>query len=299
MPGIEIKGSRCAMKRLILNADDFGMTRGINEGIVRAHQEGILTSTTLMATGAAFDDAVAKVKVTPTLGVGCHVVLVGSVAVTPREKIPSLADATGQLPKSLPTLVAKVTSGAVRIQEIELEIRAQIEKIRSAGIEPTHLDTHKHTHAHPRVMHALGRVARELKIHCVRKPVESLWDSWNSSQRASRSFSQLAAAAAVRAISVTFDSIAHQYGLRSPDYFLGLSATGQLSTETLSRLIERSRVGTTEIMLHPGVPDAELRSTGDRLQEHRQRELEALLSAGSKLAVAKHGIDLITYRELD
>jgi chitin disaccharide deacetylase len=287
------------MKRLILNADDFGMTRGINEGIVRAHQEGILTSTTLMATGAAFDDAVAKVRLIPTLGVGCHVVLVGSVAVMPREKIPSLVDATGRLPKSLPTLVAKVTSGAIRIQEIELEIRAQIEKIRSAGIEPTHLDTHKHTHAHPRVMHALGRVARELKIHCVRKPVESLWDSWNSSQRAPRSFSQLAAAAAVRAISATFDSIAHQYGLRSPDYFLGLAATGQLSTETLSRVIERARAGTTEIMVHPGLPDAELRSTGDRLQEHRQRELEALLSAESKLAVARQGIALITYRELN
>jgi len=170
------------MKALILNADDFGMTPGINEGIIRAHREGILTSATLMATGVAFDDAAAKAKATPTLGVGCHLVLTGGIAVTPRGKIPSLADESGRLPASLLALFAKLGSGAIRTVEIEMELRAQIEKVRNAGIDPTHVDTHKHTHAHPRVMYALGRVTRELKIRCVRKPVEDLRDSWISSR---------------------------------------------------------------------------------------------------------------------
>lgn len=286
------------MKTLILNADDFGMTRGINDAVVHAHREGILTSATLMATGVAFDDAVAKARETPTLGVGCHLVLTGGTAVMPWKRIPSLADQRGQLPESLPAFVARVSSGAIRTEEIELELRAQIEKIRNAGIEPTHVDTHKHTHAHPRVMHVLARVAQELKIRCVRKPVEALRDSWNSSRGTRRSSVQVAGAAAVRMASSRFHSIVRKYGLRSPDYFLGLATTGQLSADTFSRLIGQVREGSTEIMLHPGFCDADLRRYGSRLQEERQTELDALLAPESKRAVAEQDIHLISYRDL-
>src|SRR5215467_5847969 len=102
------------MKQVILNADDFGLTRGINEGIIRAHRDGILTSATLMANGPAFDDAVKLAKSNPKLGIGCHLVLSGGSAVAPREKIPSLADADGSLPDSLAALVVRVTTGATR-----------------------------------------------------------------------------------------------------------------------------------------------------------------------------------------
>jgi hopanoid biosynthesis associated protein HpnK len=286
------------MKKLILNADDFGMTLGVNEGIVRAHREGILTSTTLMATGDAFDDAVARAKASPALGVGCHVVLTGGSALSAREKIPSLVDSAGRLPESLPAFVAKVTSGGIKIAEIETEIRAQIERIRAAGIEPSHVDSHKHTHAHPQIMHALGRVARELKVPCVRKPVENLGDSWKAVMGTSRSSSQLAAAAAVRALSANFHDVARSYGLAAPDYFLGLATTGQLGPDALAQLIGRVREGTTEIMLHPGICDADLRAVGGRLVEQRELELNALLSPESKKAVAQRGIELISYREL-
>ena len=152
------------MKELILNADDFGYTTGVNEGIVRAHRDGILTSATLMANGPAFDDAVARAKANPALGIGCHLVLTGGFSVAPKEEISSLADAQGRLPLSLGALVARVSVGSVRTKEIERELRAQLEKIRRAGIELTHVDTHKHTHVHPRVMGAVGRVAREFGI---------------------------------------------------------------------------------------------------------------------------------------
>ena len=171
-----------SMKKLILNADDFGMTRGVNEGIVRAHREGILTSTTLMANGDAFDDAVERARENPELGVGCHMVLVGGKCVAPRESVASLVDASGTLPDSLPLFVARISSGMIRGEEIERELRAQIAKIRAAGIEPTHLDTHKHTHAHPRVMEVLGKVAKECGIMRVRKPIEDLRDSWETSK---------------------------------------------------------------------------------------------------------------------
>jgi hopanoid biosynthesis associated protein HpnK len=288
------------MKQLILNADDFGYTRGVNEGIVRAHREGILTSATLMANGPAFDDAVERALANPGLGIGCHLVLTGGTAVLPPEEISSLADRNGALQASLAALVFKLSSGRVRTAEIEKELRAQIEKIRRAGIEPTHLDTHKHTHAHPRVMGALGRVARDLGIARVRKPVEDLRDSWRSTGHAPGwSLRQLAGALAVRATAPLFAANLRKYGLRSPDHFLGLAMTGRMETLSLCRLIDTLPEGRTEIMMHPGICDAELAMRGSRLQHERQIELEALLSVQSRRAVEKRGVQLINYRDLN
>jgi chitin disaccharide deacetylase len=288
------------MKELILNADDFGLTKGVNEGIIRAHREGILTSATLMATGPAFDDAVVRARANPALGVGCHLVLTGGFAVAPRKEIPSLADENGRLPKSLGIFVTRVSSGRIRMKDIERELRAQIEKIRRAGIEPTHLDTHKHTHAHPRVMNVLGRLARELGITRIRKPVENLRDSWKSMRsEAAVSPKQLAASAAVRAVSSRFTAISRKYGLRSPDCFLGLAVTGRMRTDVLCRLIDTLPEGRTEIMLHPGICDAELRATGSRLQQQRQMELESLLAPEARRSVERLHVRLISYRELN
>lgn len=287
------------MKQLILNADDFGLTRGVNEGIIRAHQNGILTSATLMANGRAFDDAVACAKAVPSLGVGCHLVLVGGTAVSPPGQIASLVDSSGKFPATLPRLVAKLSSGAARSCDIERELRAQIEKIRAAGIEPSHLDTHKHTHAHPLVMNALGRVASEVGITRVRKPAEDLGISWSSQQADGRSWGRLASAAAVRAVEPWFQSLARRYGLRCPDHFLGLAMTGRLSTAALCHLIDTLPDGRTEIMLHPGVCDAELAGAGSRLQQQRQLELEALLAPEARAAVERNGVRLMTYRELN
>jgi chitin disaccharide deacetylase len=287
------------MKQLILNADDFGMTRGVNEGIIRAHRDGVLTSTTLMANGPEFDDAVARAKSNPKLGVGCHLVLVGGPAIAPREKISSLADANGNLPESLTGLVARLSSGLIRIRAIERELRAQIEKIRSAGIEPTHLDTHKHTHAHPKVMEALGRVAKELGITRIRKPMENLRDSWETTRHEnSGRAKELIAAAAARAVTPWFQAIARKYGLLSPDHFLGLAMTGGLGPAALRRMIDTLSDGSTEIMLHPGICDTDLASSGSRLLDQRETELQGLLDPGVRSALTERDIRLISYREL-
>ncbi|MFY9805538.1 MAG: ChbG/HpnK family deacetylase [Candidatus Acidiferrales bacterium] len=288
------------MKKLILNADDFGMTRGVNEAIIRAHCEGILTSTTLMADGEAFDDAVERARANPTLGVGCHLVLVGGKCVAPKETVPSLADADGNLPDSLPLFVARITSGSIRGEEIEREMRAQIAKVRGAGIEPTHLDTHKHTHAHPWVMEALGKVAKECGIARVRKPIENLSDSWETSRAGGQGISlQILAAGAVRAIAPQFTAISKKYGLLYPDHFLGLAMTGQLGPGVLRSVIGTITDGSTEIMLHPGICDADLARSGSRLQKQREYELRGLLDPGARSAVTERDIRLITYRELN
>jgi hopanoid biosynthesis associated protein HpnK len=288
------------MKELILNADDFGLTRGVNEGIIRGHREGILTSATLMATGPAFDNAVELALANRSLGIGCHLVLVGGKAVSPPAEIPSLADAAGWMPESLAAFVAKLSTGKIKSDAIEREMRAQIGRIRDAGIEPTHVDTHKHTHAHPIVMEALGRVSQALGITKVRKPMEKLRDSWDSSRRESGGMSaQLLASAAVRAITPQFTSISKRYGLRSPDNFLGLAITGKLGPVALRQLIESVPDGSTEIMLHPGLCDSDLRNTGSRLQQQRQFELDGLTDAAVRRAVSEQAIRLISYRELN
>ena len=288
------------MKALILNADDFGYTRGVNEGIIRAHRDGLLTSATLMANGAAFDDAVERAKANPTLGVGCHLVLTGGNAVAPKEKIRSLADENGRLPQSLPALVARLSVGSVRREDMETELRAQLEKIRRAGIDLTHVDTHKHTHVHPRVMDAVGRVAREFGITRVRNPIEHLRDSWRTARSENSGLVEnMAVSCAVRSAGAWFQAISRKHGLRSPDHFLGLAVTGRVSAAALCRLIDTLPDGRTEIMTHPGVCDDELRSTDTRLNEQRETELDGLLSPKARQLAQSKGVRLISYRELN
>lgn len=287
------------MKQLILNADDFGLTRGINRGIIRAHRDGILTSATLMANGPAFDDAVELAKANSKLGIGCHLVLSGGRAVAPRGKVPSLTAADGSLPDSLAALVVRVTSGSIRTVDIETELWAQIEKIRSAGIEPTHVDTHKHTHCHPRVMNVVARVARACGISKIRNPVEDLHDSWQSTRPdVPGRILDFAASCAVRCIQSPFKSISSKYALRSPDHFLGLVATGRLDASALGRLIDSVPERATEIMLHPGFCDSDLFQIDSRLHRQRETEMNALIAPEVLSAVKQREIHLITYRDL-
>jgi predicted glycoside hydrolase/deacetylase ChbG (UPF0249 family) len=153
------------VRRLIVNADDFGFARDINEGIVRAHREGIVTATTLMANGPAFDDAVALAHANPALDVGCHLVLVGGR---------SLAHPSRDLPATIPRMVAALAAGRVRPYE---EFAVQVRRIVDAGLRPTHLDTHKHAHILPPVLAAAARVAREFGIPWMRR-VLSVGGRW-------------------------------------------------------------------------------------------------------------------------
>ena len=142
--------------RLILNADDFGLTPGINRAIGELHAAGVLTSATLMANGPAFDDAVAVARAHPTLGVGCHIVLTDGVPLAPLEHIPGLLGPDGKtLRPSLTDFIQALLRGKIKPAEIELESLFQIHKLQAAGIKITHLDTHKHTHLFPVVARQL------------------------------------------------------------------------------------------------------------------------------------------------
>jgi len=289
------------MKRLIVNADDFGFTRGVNTGILRAFQSGILTSATLMANGDAFDEAVAMALAAPGLGVGCHLVAVGGRPVAPPAEIASLVDANGMLPRTLTDLLKLLMRGRVKVEHVEREFRAQVERLCAAGITPTHLDSHKHSHTQPMVMTALARVATLFNIRAVRNPFES-WRAPVITGLAARArrggyLKQYVMSATVAPRARAFHRIARQHGLRTPDFFCGVRLTGLLDPEAVRRVIEGLPDGTTELMCHPGVYDDELERAATRLKGERQRELEALIDESVRRAVTAQSVRLINYQE--
>jgi len=288
------------MKRLIVNADDFGYTRGVNAGIVRGFREGIVTSTTIMANGDAFEDAIKCAQANPKLGVGCHLVLVGGKCVAPAKQVSSLVDSEGRLPTSLPALLSKVSTGSVRPEAIEAELRAQVERVVAAGLQPTHFDSHKHTHAHPKVMEVVVQVAEEFQVTRIRKPFEDpktlLWPVFRGGVS---SWKQRATALMAGVNAPRFRKLAGAHGMRTPDHFMGVAATGRLNREAILAMIGAMGNGVTELMCHPGEYDEELEKSSTRLKRERELELSGLTGPDVRTAIRQHDVRLMNFQELD
>lgn len=264
------------MKYLVTNADDFGFTRDVNEGIVMAHRDGILTATTLMANGDAFDHAVQLASQTPTLDIGCHLVLIGGQ---------SLLDPDRCLPSSIFDLTRQVYADNINIYE---ELAAQVRTIVATGIVPTHLDTHKHTHLLPPVFNAVRRVALDFNIPWVRRPID-----FPAPVKAE--LGQRITGSLIRHFGPKMDFT----GLRHTDHFWGFAATGRLDSAALVDVMQYIPHGVTELMTHPGHLTDQLRAAPTRLKESRMVELEALTSPSVKKAVAAAGIALVNYHQLN
>lgn len=287
------------MKRLIVNADDFGYTRGVNAGIARAYKTGIVTSTTIMANGEAFEDAVDLALANPGLGVGCHLVIVGGRPVGEPSQLSSLVDVKGALSPTLTHLVFKLARGLVSTDQITKEFRAQVDRVTRAGITPTHLDTHKHSHIYPQVMKALARVAAEFGIGCVRNPFEGVFTPAGLNSLAKWAYlKQYALSAAIQPGAIEFKRLARQHGLKTPDRFLGVGLTGMLDSSAIRRMMETLAPGTAELMCHPGVYDDDLDRAPTRLKRQREKELEALSDSSLRRFAEDHGVELINYRRL-
>ena len=288
------------MKRLIVNADDFGYTRGVNAGIVRGFRDGIVTSTTIMANGDAFEDAIKCAQANPKLGVGCHLVLVGGKCIAPAKEVGYLVDSEGRLPASLPALLSKLSTGSVGPETIETELRAQVERVIAVGLRPTHFDSHKHTHVHPKVMEVVVRVAEEFKITRIRKPFEDttalLWPVF----RAGVSSWKQRATALIAGVNVSgFRKLASLHGMRMPDHFMGVAATGRLNREAILAMIGAMRDGVTELMCHPGEYDEDLEKSSTRLKRERELELNGLTDPDVRAAIRERNICLMSFQELD
>jgi chitin disaccharide deacetylase len=286
------------VRRLIINADDFGLTAGINRAILKAHLEGIVTSATLMANSAAFDQAVTLTATAPDLSVGCHVTLVDGSSLLPPSQVPTLIEGrdSSRFYGSAGALTWRAVTSRINPAQIELEAVAQIRKSQSAGISVTHVDTHKHSHILPRVLRPLLRAAQTCGVRKIRNPFEplrlagllqhpSLWKRWIEFRT-------------LRPLARVFRQTVKNAGMITTDGTIGIVATGALDKELFRSLIENLPDGTWEFVCHPGYHDTELQRQQTRLQKSREQELEILTAPASRELLQRNHVELISYHDL-
>jgi chitin disaccharide deacetylase len=279
------------MKKVIINADDFGLCPAVNEGIVLAHRQGILTSATLMANVSGFDQAVALARENPGLGIGVHLNIVRGRPLSPPGTIPTLIGPDGRFPAEAGRIMRRLAAGRIKPAEIERELRAQIEKALATGLPLTHLDSEKHMHALPPVFKVALRLGGEYGIRRIRF-IREYSLSLRISRSAKAAFFSLCCRSMLRRI--------REAGFVITDAFYGICNSGRMSSAEFRRLFPRLGEGTTEIMVHPGFRPADpaaLEAEVGRyyINDFRERELQALLDPGLPAIARANGIEWIGF----
>jgi len=282
-------------RRFIVTADDFGLTRGVNDAIVLAHREGIVTAASLMVNGRAFESAVALAKANPELDVGLHLNLTEGQPISDPADVSSLAMGRGFRYNHPVSLAIATVQGKVRVADLEREIRSQCERMLSSGLRISHVDGHKHVHVIPAVRRLLDSVLPDYGVKAMRQVIErmpGLHGFLLKNYRAcGQVFEQYLLAKMVAAISRKAPFV-------SPDYFYGLTQTGFLDFDAFANIIHDMKAGVSELMCHPGYADAELDQVPTRLRSQRERELELLTSGKVRDLISRSGVELINYTDL-
>jgi chitin disaccharide deacetylase len=286
------------VRRLIVNADDFGLTHGVNRAIAESHTRGIVTSTTLMANSRAFDEAVRLAKSSNTWSVGCHVVLVDGEPLIDPGRLSTLVPDHGlkRFRDGLGMLALQSLCGQLDSDQVEAETTAQIRKLQSTGIEVSHLDTHKHTHMFPAVLEGVLRAARICGIGAIRNPFESFAVDFVRTRKAL--WKRYAQVRVLQKLAGPFRKAIQKAGMRTPDGTLGIVATGHMDSRLFEGIAENIPEGTWEFVCHPGYVDEDLAGIATRLRESRAIELQLLTSEETRAALASRNVELISYREL-
>lgn len=279
------------MKKIIINADDFGLCAPVNEGIILAHRRGILTSATLMTNTPGFEQAVALARENPALGVGVHLNIVRGRPLSPPEEIPTLVGPDGRFPAGAGRILLKLAAGRIRPVEIERELRAQVEKARATGLPLTHLDSEKHMHAVPVVFEIVLRLGREYGFRRVRF-IREYGFSRHPAQSLKAAFLSLCCARMRRRVRAA--------GFVITDSFYGICNSGRMSAARLRRIFRRVGEGTAEIGVHPGFRNPELFAVEAEVGRYyinafREGELQALLDPGLPAAARASNVALVNF----
>jgi predicted glycoside hydrolase/deacetylase ChbG (UPF0249 family) len=287
------------VKSLIVNADDLGWTEGVNRGILEAFHHGIVTSASLIANGAAFAGGVAAARSAPGLAVGVHLNLSDGTPLASPETVTSLLDEGGEFVGGPERLLLRRARNGLLLVEVETEWDAQIQRVRDAGIAPTHLDGHKHVHMLPGLFEIALKLAKRHGIGAIRVPLEasSLRAALASGakQNSGVVLRQGVQARGLKLLARDAREQAGRAGISTADYFCGIAQTGELTREGVEQFLKSLPAGATELMCHPGYADAALQKTSTRLQLSRETELKILTDTGIRNLVASLGIRLIDY----
>jgi predicted glycoside hydrolase/deacetylase ChbG (UPF0249 family) len=271
---------------LIVNADDYGLTTGVSRAILEAHDRGVVTSTSVLALGPAFERTAHWLAGHPTLGAGAHLAAVGEdPPLLGAREIPSLVDGRGRLPHSWRVFLPRMAAGRIDRDDLRREFAAQFERIRAAGIEVDHVDTHQNLHLWPEVRDVVLEVGDTHGVRAV---------------RVTRSTARTVVGSTVRALATRFEAVAEARGWHFPDAATGLDEAGGLDTprmiDAVFRLAARG-ARSAELATHPGSPDDPDLARyvwGYRWAD----EAEALRSAALRRAVDEQGWRLGTFADL-
>ena len=286
------------MKCLIVNADDFGLTHGVNRAIAACHEHGMVSSTTLMAGGACFDDAVSLARALPRLRVGCHIVLVDGTPLLPAREVRSLlAPGTDRFYHSIGEVLRAVARGRFRAAEIEAEAIAQLTKLQQAHVEISHFDTHKHTHMFPSILRPLLRAARAHGVGAVRNPFEAPGAvRWREALAGRTLLLRKAEPTLLRVgLAGRWRRAVADAGLATTSGSLGVASTGTLTEAGLRALLRQMPEGTWELVCHPGYNDGELAAVRTKLRESRAVEMQALQAITRDQLREEYGIELVAF----
>lgn len=282
------------MKQLIVNADDFGLHPLINTGIVKGHQEGFITSTSLMPSAPCWQEAVRLAKENPRLGIGVHLTLVGGVpSVLPKEQVSSLLDDDGLFLPDYVAFAKRYYSGAVKKAELEAELRAQLERALSCGVNITHIDSHQHTHVLPGINSLVLKLSNEYNIIRVRIPKEGYLFTGGFQTGVGRLIGRSGLSFCADMAALRADSL----GLRHPQHFYGMLAGGHLNAQLIANILRQLPEGVSEIMTHPGLDSVALGKVFS-WQYHWREELDAYLDAGNKALLKELGIEPVSFAAL-
>jgi hopanoid biosynthesis associated protein HpnK len=288
------------VRKLIVNADDFGMTAGVNRGIVESNIGGVVSSATLMANGPRFDEAVALARSAPNLSIGCHVVLVDGKPVSPPDTVDTLLAIRSAEPdkfySSLSAFAARAMLGGFDRDQLVAEVTAQIRKIQATGLHVTHLDSHKHAHVFPEILAAMLRAARICGVRAIRNPIVPTLPAklFKGKRELWKRYGQVRM---LHTFSKQFLQRTKRAGLLTPDGVIGVIETGSVESSLLRQTIASLPDGTWELVCHPGYNDADLRSAGTRLLDSRDEERLVLTSPGLRQFLQEQKIQVISYRE--
>ena len=241
------------MKKLIVNADDFGRHELINRAVERAFVNGCLKSATLMAGGIAFDDAIKISKQLNGFGVGIHFTLANGNPILPPQEIPSLVTAEGTFHADYVAFLKLYMRGKISLSEVRSELAAQLEKILNAGLTLTHFDSHQHLHHMPGIIEIVLDLAQAANIKAMRVAGAKIFDG------ELKNFGQFVGRLGLGSLAKFAAHKAHKKNFVTPEHFAGIVAGESVNENFLLNLIENLSDGTTEVMLHPGTDNEILR----------------------------------------
>lgn len=274
------------MKRLIVNADDFGANPGRNRGIVEAYEKGVVTSLSVIVNAPHASDLTTIVKAHPDLSVGLHLNLSEGRPLI--ENAQTLANGYGYFFGKMETR-RLAEAGKLDPAEVELEVERQILRLVDLGTAPTHMDGHQHIHIHPALAHPIARAARRLGIRWIRCPVEE--DDRLVAVPPARLKEMNDYAALARMSRRIYET----YGLKSPDRFFGIRLTNQMTREIVTDFFRSLRDGLAEFMVHPGYAEP---TAGPFSGHEREQELSVLTDPDLGNILKEEKIKLVGSRTL-